>query len=538
MASFSGPKLGNRIADDVPDIQALLSSLAQLTPDSGNTDYPVGTKRLSESANGYEFQQWNGTSWVTLETWNINVQKVDGFSVSAGTTANTIPVRDKDGKLPGDLTGNAHTATTARELSEINPISKGGTGASTAAEARKNLGVAPTSHASSGTDYGIGTSANYGHVKVSDTPDASLTEASGHALSPAGAKTELDKKLDTSGGTMSGPITFAGGGSVQKTNQPYKGELLAGAGNTRIWVFDEDSQELPGHVLIRGANTDFFVKNEGTCAVNGVNILTSAGGTMTGNLALNNAYCNKLNGAVTLGVGSTWNDAPSLSLYGPNATSGNPNAFVLRSGQASYSLTGTAEGLLQWGGKNILTSAGGTITDKLNISDSGVLTAAAQPYKGVALKNSMDAEIRVMSHDSETQANSILLRAKSPDASTSYDLWIGDNGNLTWNYNKIVPVINHWQNGNNFYIKYANGLIIQGGVSAFSQGVSGGYESYVTVGFWIPFTYSYSAWANVFGTGMLTCCAENFNLTYMSVKALAYGGYREWTGVSWLAIGM
>lgn len=284
MASFSGPKISNRIADDVPALQALLSSLAKLTPDSGNTDYPTGTKRVAETTNGWELQQYNGSGWVTLEKWNINAQKVDGYSAATGTTANTIPVRDASGKLPGDISGNAATASKAAALSAVNPIEMGGTGASTAAEARSNLGVAPTSHASSGTDYGIGTSANYGHVKVSDMPDAALTAASGHALSPAGAKTELDKKLDKSGGMMSGPIIFADGGSVQKTGQPFKGELLAGAGDTRVWVFDEDSQSLPGHVMIRGANTDLVVKNDGTCAVNGANILTSAGGTMLGPL--------------------------------------------------------------------------------------------------------------------------------------------------------------------------------------------------------------------------------------------------------------
>lgn len=99
------------------------------------------------------------------------------------------------------------------------------------------------------------------------------------------------------------------------------------------------------------------------------NKLDKSGGTMAGNLALNNAFCNKPNGAVSFGVGSTWNDAPSISLYGPNATSGNPNAFVVRSGQASYSLVGTEDGLLQWGGKNILTSAGGTMSGSVILHD-------------------------------------------------------------------------------------------------------------------------------------------------------------------------
>lgn len=193
MASFSGPNLGNRMADDVPAIQVLLSSLAKLTPDSGNTDYPVGTKRLSESANGYEFQQWNGTNWVTLESWNINVQKVDGFSASTGTIANTIPVRDADGRLPGDLAGNAASATTAGALSETNPIGKGGTGATTVTEARNNLGVPPINHASMGTDFGIGTSTYYGHVMILDSTSNASDASTGIAASPKAVKAAYDR---------------------------------------------------------------------------------------------------------------------------------------------------------------------------------------------------------------------------------------------------------------------------------------------------------------------------------------------------------
>ena len=199
MASFSGPKLSNRIADDVPDIQAVLSSHAKLTPDSGNSDYPIGTKRVAETTNGYEFQQYNGTGWVTLEKWNLDAQKVDGYSASTGTTANTIPVRNANGKLPGDILGNAATATKANALSETNPIPMGGTGATTAEQARANLGTPPKTHASTSTEYGTGTSTQYGHLKSHDAPDATLTAATGHAFSPAGAasmKAELEEQIE------------------------------------------------------------------------------------------------------------------------------------------------------------------------------------------------------------------------------------------------------------------------------------------------------------------------------------------------------
>lgn len=234
MASFNDPKLNNHIADDVPAIRQLLRSVAALDPSTGNTDIPNGAKRLVETAQGYEFQSYNGTSWTTLEKWNIDVQKVDGYSASTGTTANTIPVRDANGKIPGDITGNADTATKANELSEVNPIAMGGTGAITAEQARNNLEVPPKGHASASTTYGVGTGGMYGHVKLSDyasdlygvpegiaaTPLA-VSNAQAEAVSEASAQLssldstlrtliaeEVAKYLPLEGGTMAGGILF------------------------------------------------------------------------------------------------------------------------------------------------------------------------------------------------------------------------------------------------------------------------------------------------------------------------------------------
>ena len=216
------PALGNKITKDVPDQNALNQRMMRCDF-SDVTDLPVGTKALVESAEGWEVRQYNGTGWVLLEKWNIDAQKVDGHSASTGTTASTIPVRDKDGKLPGDILGNATTATKAAALSAVNPVNMGGTGANTAANARKNLGVPPTSHAASTDTYGQATDALFGHAKISDALDASLNAASGVALSPAGAKgaiAELDETVvhKTGAETIAGAKTFTSSPAVSKNS--------------------------------------------------------------------------------------------------------------------------------------------------------------------------------------------------------------------------------------------------------------------------------------------------------------------------------
>jgi hypothetical protein len=57
--------------------------------------------------------------------------------------------------------------TDACLLTGITDIENGGTGGSTTEEARRNLNVPPTSHASTSTTYGISTSTNYGHAMSS-----------------------------------------------------------------------------------------------------------------------------------------------------------------------------------------------------------------------------------------------------------------------------------------------------------------------------------------------------------------------------------
>lgn len=82
--------------------------------------------------------------------------------------------------------------------------------------------------------------------------------------------------------------------------------------------------------------------------------LKKSGGTMTGNLALANAYSNKTTGSTTIGVGSAWNDSPCLSLYSTGDSS-NPGKFALRAGANAAELVGNPNGTLSWKGSPIVT---------------------------------------------------------------------------------------------------------------------------------------------------------------------------------------
>lgn len=70
-------------------------------------------------------------------------------------------------------------------------LTGGGTGGNTASDARINLGVPPTNHASSASTYGVGSSTHYGHVKVDNT----ITNNSPNAVSGGAVFTALGTKL-------------------------------------------------------------------------------------------------------------------------------------------------------------------------------------------------------------------------------------------------------------------------------------------------------------------------------------------------------
>ena len=102
MPSLKAPALPNLISKDVPDINLLLNSLAKMDY-AGVTDIPVNAVRFNRTTKLFEI--YNGTTWVSAGKLGHDVETVDGYSANAGQVANTIPVRDANKKIPGDITG-------------------------------------------------------------------------------------------------------------------------------------------------------------------------------------------------------------------------------------------------------------------------------------------------------------------------------------------------------------------------------------------------------------------------------------------------
>lgn len=70
-----------------------------------------------------------------------------------------------------------------------------------------DVGASPTSHASSATTYGVGTSANYGHLKLSDVTNSTSGTSGGIAATPAAVKAAYD--LANTANTTKAPTNHA-----------------------------------------------------------------------------------------------------------------------------------------------------------------------------------------------------------------------------------------------------------------------------------------------------------------------------------------
>lgn len=164
------------------------------------------------------------TKSSTQEMESIVINKVASSAVYQSMVTNNQINENELYLVMGDETPEASSATPAMD-------GTASAGSSTAYARGDHVhptdtSRAPTSHASSATTYGVGTSSNYGHVKLSDSTSSTSSTSAGVAATPAAVKAAYDlangktsntgtvTNVATGNGLTGGPITTSGTISV------------------------------------------------------------------------------------------------------------------------------------------------------------------------------------------------------------------------------------------------------------------------------------------------------------------------------------
>lgn len=179
---------------------------------------------------------------------------------------------------------------------------------------------------------------------------------------------------------------------------------------------------------------------------------------------------------LTIFGGMTANEGGNISLYGMSHSS-NPGGFTIRAndGTTSKQLIAKPDGTFTWGGNNIITSAGGTMSsslrrDGVSVSWRTILDNSPQSsflyqntytgYMPALNLKTKDGRVGIGTYENYLALTYFLDTNTTNGANTQLNLL--SNGTATIGGKQIVCVTK-WTSGTSWYRVYSDGWIEQGG---------------------------------------------------------------------------
>lgn len=492
-SAFVAISNSEEIADIVADIAAINTALSGKAPTSHAstaTTYGVGSGsyyghvKLSDATNSS-----------------------DDATKSIAATPKAVKAAYDRGTAGVNAAATAQAAAEAADAKAVAAQSTADGAATAAAKAQEEVdaletvvaGKADKSHASSNTTYGIGTSSNYGHVKLTDAINTTQTNgqaskgiaasayavklaydrgstgitnaataqstADGAATAAANANTNANGRVSKAGDTMTGALTLSGAPTADlhaATKAYVDGQAASaksGAEATAQGYVDAlkgTSADAATAITVYGAIAKAAAA--GTAASNAQttasNALPKAGGTMTGFITLHAAPTSNMHAAtkkyvddakssaVSTAKGTTSDASTVISIYGARKYTDEKIAGVNSTISTLQTSIGNLSNIMNFLGTTTTALKDGSTTSSITIGGSTVTAKAGDVVvngnKEFVFDGSKWAEIGDVSAQSTAITN---LESRVDDAEGA----IGGLQNMSDNHEQRIVTLENWK---------------------------------------------------------------------------------------------
>ena len=304
-----------------------------------------------------------------------------------------------------------------------------------------------------------------------------------------------NKKLDKAGGTMSGQITSNIDVIIRRSSTSdalalYGSNSWSNGASFNLYGKDHTTKAGRFELTARSASDYIMLEGlgDGTLKWGGNKVLTTAnglplsGGTLSGDVFASSYIHggNGTSGYLTLYGGNSWQGGAYLALRGrTHATE--PDEWFLSTSNGTKQLRGKPDGSLTWAGNEVLTTANGlpktggevtgTISSKINPSlrvyhpNNLGDTPTSNAYISAVSINGKDDNVRLgcLEHGIYTDGTSSTNIAVRNNANDNYIVFRVCSDGFCRFGNGTVVVKTGEQKGVNWYRKYSDGWIEQGG---------------------------------------------------------------------------
>lgn len=318
MADHSKPTLTSNYTAFVDEIKARLDDISKgFDPaKTSPTNVPVDTIRWVSSSR--KWQRWSGTAWVDIaSTFAIDIS---GSAAKLATARNIALTGGATGSASFDGSANTSINVTALNPSQLSspvPLNKGGTGGTSATQARTNLGLGTAATSDVTQTTGQSTTNVMSQKAVTDelvlkadtsnlgTAAASnVVQATGQStsdvMSQKAVSDELALKVDTDKNIVLGtPVTLSGQTVVDFTGIPATAKRVTltfidtKASNNPILLLGSETAFQEGHYI--GSFSALQASSVATTNPPSTSILLFSGGTeatVAGKIVLERSHGN------------------------------------------------------------------------------------------------------------------------------------------------------------------------------------------------------------------------------------------------------